>query len=280
MDHVGRLHLELDVTVERHHELVRHDAALVLEPPGELLREHLHLERVAARIGVLREDDRADDADRDDEDRRDDRPGELEPGVPVDRRPVGLVVGLHAERPDGVDDHAGDEREDPDADDRREPVGEDDPVHLLGSRVREPRDEDGDECRDERRERGDHDHLEHGAAPDHRRDDTSAAETGGRGTTGPPPLSLTVLGPLAQLVEQGTLNPKVEGSIPSRPIPASASMPTSAHRCWGCLCHGCCVCAPRACTGACTLQAFEPVSDVAPCRCSRCAFRTLRCMLR
>jgi hypothetical protein len=30
-------------------------------------------------------------------------------------------------------------------------------------------------------------------------------------------LSLTVLGPLAQLVEQGTLNPKVEGSIPSRP---------------------------------------------------------------
>src|SRR5687768_13699104 len=25
------------------------------------------------------------------------------------------------------------------------------------------------------------------------------------------------LGPLAQLVEQGTLNPKVEGSIPSRP---------------------------------------------------------------
>jgi hypothetical protein len=25
-------------------------------------------------------------------------------------------------------------------------------------------------------------------------------------------------GPLAQLVEQGTLNPKVEGSIPSRPI--------------------------------------------------------------
>src|SRR5207245_498292 len=27
-------------------------------------------------------------------------------------------------------------------------------------------------------------------------------------------------GPLAQLVEQGTLNPKVEGSIPSRPIPS------------------------------------------------------------
>jgi hypothetical protein len=27
-----------------------------------------------------------------------------------------------------------------------------------------------------------------------------------------------LLGPLAQLVEQGTLNPKVEGSNPSRPI--------------------------------------------------------------
>ena len=29
---------------------------------------------------------------------------------------------------------------------------------------------------------------------------------------------MTVLGPLAQLVEQGTLNPKVVGSIPTRPI--------------------------------------------------------------
>src|SRR3954449_5663719 len=28
-----------------------------------------------------------------------------------------------------------------------------------------------------------------------------------------------LLGPLAQLVEQGTLNPKVAGSIPARPIP-------------------------------------------------------------
>ena len=33
-----------------------------------------------------------------------------------------------------------------------------------------------------------------------------------RGYTSDPP------GPLAQLVEQGTLNPKVEGSNPSRPI--------------------------------------------------------------
>src|SRR4030095_7715090 len=31
-------------------------------------------------------------------------------------------------------------------------------------------------------------------------------------------LSFPVPGPLAQLVEQGTLNPKVEGSNPSRPI--------------------------------------------------------------
>ena len=33
------------------------------------------------------------------------------------------------------------------------------------------------------------------------------------------PLGYAALsGPLAQLVEQGTLNPKVEGSNPSRPI--------------------------------------------------------------
>ena len=31
-------------------------------------------------------------------------------------------------------------------------------------------------------------------------------------------------GPLAQLVEQGTLNPKVEGSNPSRPIPGLPGM--------------------------------------------------------
>src|SRR6187200_2541302 len=34
-------------------------------------------------------------------------------------------------------------------------------------------------------------------------------------------LSFRLLGPLAQLVEQGTLNPKVEGSNPSRPIDAA-----------------------------------------------------------
>src|SRR4051794_39951167 len=32
------------------------------------------------------------------------------------------------------------------------------------------------------------------------------------------PVRLPVPGPLAQLVEQGTLNPKVVGSIPTRPI--------------------------------------------------------------
>src|SRR6185369_2329091 len=37
----------------------------------------------------------------------------------------------------------------------------------------------------------------------------------GRGYNGPP------FGPLAQLVEQGTLNPKVAGSIPARPIAVS-----------------------------------------------------------
>src|SRR5262245_5860698 len=34
------------------------------------------------------------------------------------------------------------------------------------------------------------------------------------------PLHWLPSGPLAQLVEQGTLNPKVEGSNPSRPIPS------------------------------------------------------------
>ena len=33
------------------------------------------------------------------------------------------------------------------------------------------------------------------------------------------------LGPLAQLVEQGTLNPKVAGSIPARPMPMSLQKP-------------------------------------------------------
>ena len=36
--------------------------------------------------------------------------------------------------------------------------------------------------------------------------------------------SVRLLGPLAQLVEQGTLNPKVAGSIPARPIPVSDAL--------------------------------------------------------
>jgi hypothetical protein len=36
-----------------------------------------------------------------------------------------------------------------------------------------------------------------------------------------PSLELPVAGPLAQLVEQGTLNPKVAGSIPARPMEES-----------------------------------------------------------
>ena len=37
--------------------------------------------------------------------------------------------------------------------------------------------------------------------------------------------NLAAPGPIAQLVEQGTLNPKVVGSIPTRPIPESPCRP-------------------------------------------------------
>ena len=47
---------------------------------------------------------------------------------------------------------------------------------------------------------------------------------------GPPALSFAPRGPLAQLVEQGTLNPKVEGSNPSRPI---AERPATGERSHG-----------------------------------------------
>ena len=98
----------------------------VLEAPGELLREHLDRHRVRARVAVLGEHDGADDADRDHEDRRA-RPSTTisRPGVPVDRRAVRLVLRRRAERDHRVDEHRHHEREDPDADDRREPV--DDP---------------------------------------------------------------------------------------------------------------------------------------------------------
>ena len=127
--------------------------ARVLERPGELLRGDLDPERVRAGVVVLGEHDRADDRDRGDEDRRDRRPDDLEPGVPVDRRAVRVVVGRHAEPEDRVDDHGRDDREDRDADRGREPEGELDPLPLLGGDVGQPRNEDGDQRRDVPRRR-------------------------------------------------------------------------------------------------------------------------------
>ena len=93
MDHVQSTHRELSRAVDRQDEprgvVV---VALVHELPRELLPDGLHLERVVARVGVSREHDRADDPDRGDENRRHGRPEDLEPGVPVDRRPVAVVV--------------------------------------------------------------------------------------------------------------------------------------------------------------------------------------------
>jgi hypothetical protein len=50
-------------------------------------------------------------------------------------------------------------------------------------------------------------------------------------------------GPLAQLVEQGTLNPKVEGSNPSRPIRTPVVEPNP----HGCVCQACQACRDCAC---------------------------------
>ena len=101
MDHVGRLHLELGAAVERKHELVRLDPAVVRvdEAPGELLGEDLDVERVRACLAFFERTNALSDADRDDEDRRNDRPRDLEPGVAVDRRAVGLVLGGRRETP-------------------------------------------------------------------------------------------------------------------------------------------------------------------------------------
>ena len=87
--------------------------------PRELLRRDPDAERVGAGAVVLREHDRARDADHDHEHRRDRRPDDLDPRVAVDRRAVGVVVGLGAELPDRVEDHGADDREDGDADRRR-----------------------------------------------------------------------------------------------------------------------------------------------------------------
>ena len=59
---------------------------------------------------------------------------------------------------------------------------------------------------------------------------------------------MSILGPLAQLVEQGTLNPKVVGSIPTRPIRTRAVM---RFPCWrACqVCHARLDGTGRACPG-------------------------------
>ena len=103
----------------------------VAEGELELLRGDVDAQRVL-RLGVVAgEDDRADDRDRGDEDERDDCPGDLEPRVPVDGRPVLEVVLLRPELDDRVDHHRGDDREDEDADRDHEPEGEGDPAGLL-----------------------------------------------------------------------------------------------------------------------------------------------------
>src|SRR4029453_1940640 len=48
-------------------------------------------------------------------------------------------------------------------------------------------------------------------------------------------------GPLAQLVEQGTLNPKVVGSIPTRPIQRDPC-PANPHGCVSSTCEACRFC--------------------------------------
>src|SRR5207247_1239349 len=82
--------------------------ARVVEAPGELLRRHVHDERPerirggrgVRQVLVLREHDCADDRDRGDECGRDRRPDDLEPGVPVDRRAVRVLVRLRPELDD------------------------------------------------------------------------------------------------------------------------------------------------------------------------------------
>ena len=110
--------------------------------------------------------------DRGDEHRRDRRPDDLEPRVPVDRRPVRLVLGLHAELEHRVDDRGRHDGEDGDADDGREPERELDPVHLLGGGGRQPGHEHGDHRRQDSRE----DAVDRDAdnrAPAHRGEPTS-----------------------------------------------------------------------------------------------------------
>ena len=63
--------------------------------------------------------------------------------MPVDRRPVGVVVERHAPLPDREDDHGRDQRKDDDGDDGREPVQRLDAVELLRCGGGQPLEEDG-----------------------------------------------------------------------------------------------------------------------------------------
>jgi hypothetical protein len=158
VDHVGllRAQVQLDGPIDREPEYPRGDRSLgrVREAPRELLAGHVDPERVGAGVPILGEDDRADDRDRDHEHRRDGRPGDLEPGVAVDRLSVGVVVGADPEFQQRVDDHCGDDREDRDADHRYEPEDEVDPPGLAARRRRQPawheRESRRDAARDER----------------------------------------------------------------------------------------------------------------------------------
>ena len=174
MDHIGRVEVEPDVAVHRNDELRRLHVLVVrvLEMPRELLREHLHVQRVRPGTAVLRQHDRRDDPDGDDEDRRNDRPGDLDSCVPVDRRPVRVVVRLHPKMEHRVDDHAGYDAEDPDADRRREPVDERDAVHLPRPGRRQPFDQECDE-RDRTRGRQPVEGDAEDRAPTHRSEPTS-----------------------------------------------------------------------------------------------------------
>ena len=93
------------------------------------------------------------------------RPEDLEAGVAVDRRPVGVVVGPDAELHARVDRDRGDDREDEDADPDGDPEDEVDALPLLGGLLWEPVDEVRDRRRHRRNDQGDGD----------QRDDSSPA---------------------------------------------------------------------------------------------------------
>src|SRR6266513_5430223 len=148
----------------------------------------------------------------------------------MNRRPVGVVVQRHAPLPDREDHDRADEREDADCDGRSEPVDVLDPVELDRRRARQPLEEERDERQEHSDDDAEGDELDD--TPAHRQRDYSKpprscgdrsrrhrAASLGRWKRRNAPLFVEALpGPLAQLVEQGTLNPKVEGSNPSRPM--------------------------------------------------------------